>query len=861
MTPRPENVADKITYHLLEHRDGRREGAEIRFRCVFDGHEDQHPTARWNPRKRTFYCDPCGKGGGWKQLAQFLDNRITAGGNGQGPGRRVVATYSYLDKDGNATLRKLRIEPGKNGRSKDIVWQHKCPKDRSGWGWGYSSKKCGCRRRSPQLYNVEALRKAEPGSTVLIVGGEKCVDAWTSLGALAVCHPIGEGNFNSNRAGRELAKEFKGHRVVVQHDNDATGRDDLEKTAKAVSKVAASVQVLDLSKKIDNFPDKGDVVDALATGVTPEMLLQWTDEAEPYTPSDDHTGNRPPKERSRWARRRAAPKAGPPEDERPEIENRDDDLGVIIDETWEAAETYNKPAPRLFRFGGAACVIGHDESGDPTIRGLTAASMREILARAARWFRVKMQTDPDTGEEEVVRKDTKPPADVASSMLAGDCARLPALLRIIRAPIVAPTGRIVWVEGYDAETRTYYAPRGLMVPAVPDQPTEEDIQAASHLVLDELLGDFPFVGEADRANALAMFLLPFAREIVGDHPTPLHLIEKPSAGSGAGLMVEVLGLVAQGSPPQFMTEGRDEDEWRKRITARLVGGPELVCVDNLRRRLDSAALSSALTARVWTDRELGKSRNITVPVRCVWAATGNNPAVSSEIARRAVSIRIDPKVDCPWERKPETFRHPNLLEWAQENRPQLIHAALTLIRAWVSRGRPRGKASLGSYEEWAATIGGILEVAGVPGFLANRDRFYSRADRETEGWRGLIAAWWERYGSSAVGVKDLFVLLDEVEAPVPLGRGGDRSQRTRLGDALRGAVDRRFTIDGRVLQIADAGKRSRAALYQLIEQAPPPELGGKGSPRSPGSSPAAGEPGEPREPSPPASGESRVWDL
>ena len=36
-----------------------------------------------------------------------------------------------------------------------------------------------------------------------------------------------------------------------------------------------------------------------------------------------------------------------------------------------------------------------------------------------------------------------------------------------------------------------------------------------------------------------------------------------------------------------MTEGRDEDEWRKRLTAKLRNSPQFLLIDNLHRRLDS----------------------------------------------------------------------------------------------------------------------------------------------------------------------------------------------------------------------------------------------------------------------------------
>ena len=62
-------------------------------------------------------------------------------------------------------------------------------------------------------------------------------------------------------------------------------------------------------------------------------------------------------------------------------------------------------------------------------------------------------------------------------------------------------------------------------------------------------------------------------------------------------------------------------------------------VDNLRRRLDSAALASAITSELWQDRLLGKSEDIRSPVRAVWLATGNNPTL---FVRDGAKDRSDP---------------------------------------------------------------------------------------------------------------------------------------------------------------------------------------------------------------------------
>jgi hypothetical protein len=506
----------------------------------------------------------------------------------------------------------------------------------------------------------------------------------------------------------------------------------------------------------------------------------------------------PPKRRKKHARREG--------DKRLEIKVRDDDLTVRLAEGWKALEHYNDPTPRVFRFGGIVADIQRDVMGAPTIRHVRPDAMREIMANAAWWYRLKKDG------ESFVKEPVSPPGELIGPMLATPSDRLPVLTRIARAPMLTPSGAIHARDGYDPETRCWFALGGLSMPPVSNNPTQAEIEAARDFLLVELLGDFPFVEDGDRANALAMFLLPFVREII-DGPTPLHLIEKPLAGSGASLLASCHGIMARGDDVPFMTEGADEDEWRKRITSTLLAGPEVVVIDNLRRTLDSAALSSVLTLRVHTDRLLGKSENVELAVQCVWIATGNNPTTSSEIARRIVPIRLDPKTDAPTERS--GFRHPKLTTWVRAARGQLLHAALTLAQAWHAAGRPEGSANLASYERYASVMGGILDVAGVSGFLANRATFKSRADVEGEIIRAFVEAWARYERQASVTASDLAKYADDLD----FGNCTPNGWRIRFGKFLKGLEGRVFTFDGAALVVEAAGTINGSKAYRLTGSA------------------------------------------
>jgi hypothetical protein len=373
------------------------------------------------------------------------------------------------------------------------------------------------------------------------------------------------------------------------------------------------------------------------------------------------------------------------------------------------------------------------------------------------------------------------------------------------------------VPGYDPEGRTYFAPPpGLTLPGVPQHPTPAEIGAATMLLLDEMLGDFPVVGASERAHALALLLQPFLRELIPGS-TPLHLIEAPSPGTGKTLLAEMLLWLAIGRSPHAMAEGRDDDEWRKRITAKLLAGTNVLFLDNIRRRLDASALSSAITATGWEDRILGRSEMMTVPVRCTWVATGNNAALSLEMARRTVRIRIDAQTDQPWTRESDSFRKPDLRGWVKAERGRLIAAALTLGQAWLDAGRPPGTVTLGMFEDWARVMGGVLAVAGVDGFLGNLDRFYADADLEGAEIRAFLAAWWAAHAEIRVTAADLLNVEPLPSRVVDGGKAGeDRGRGRRLGKLLSGLRDRHFRLpEGPLVRVEQAGEVQRAAYWRL----------------------------------------------
>ena len=248
----------------------------------------------------------------------------------------------------------------------------------------------------------------------------------------------------------------------------------------------------------------------------------------------------------------------PPNDLLPEICVDDYILPRVSAAAWGALLKRNDANPHLFRYGGRLVRLNHDGS-TPILQEVTRGVLRHELGRSARWC-------VERGHNKV---PALPPFHVVDDMLAYPDQPLPHLDRVTQVPVFSPAGALISIPGFNAEAGIYYAPHvGTSIPEVPLNPSRSDVHRARSILMKDLLGDFPFTSEAERAHAIAAALLPFVRSMIHG-ATPLHLFEKPTPGTGAGLLASVLCYPALGGSPTIMTLGNSEDETRRTLTAKL----------------------------------------------------------------------------------------------------------------------------------------------------------------------------------------------------------------------------------------------------------------------------------------------------
>jgi putative DNA primase/helicase len=493
------------------------------------------------------------------------------------------------------------------------------------------------------------------------------------------------------------------------------------------------------------------------------------------------------------------------------VSNRE--LRALVPEAWELLTEFDS-GERLFRFGNAVVRVDEDEKGNPIPSILDKEKLRYELFQAVDCVAFKKENNQWVSYPEI------PPYSLINGMLATPQSKieLPVLEQITRTPQFDSKGNLVCKPGYwKPGGMLYKPPKGFKLPQVSLKPTGKDIQQAIAFI-DDWLEGFPFVSEAEKTNFLSLPLEQFARGLI-DGPLPIHAIEKPKEGTGSTLLVEMVSIVLSNSILPTTTAPENETNWKSLILSILMNGLPLTIIDNV-KSLTSPTLASVVTVQMHQDKILHTNRMAAVPIRCSWVVTGNNPTYSNEIRRRIVRTRMDAKSSSPWIGR--KFKHKES-EWTKDNRTTLVRAFITLIQAWIAKGKPMAKSKddpyIGKYEAWSQVIGGIFKACGIKGFLTNMDDFYSEAQTEDSEILPFVDAWWEQEKSNPVTAADLYEsVYRSSDIILDLGTGDDKSRRVKLGKLLADLKDHQYPISPKlIVTVILDGVSHNARRYKLIE--------------------------------------------
>ncbi len=373
-----------------------------------------------------------------------------------------------------------------------------------------------------------------------------------------------------------------------------------------------------------------------------------------------------------------------------------------------------------------------------------------------------------------------PPAVVNAILSSPDYQSIPPIMGLATCPQLRPDGSIACEGGYDDAT-------GLLLTFADYWPSPMSNEKAVAL-LDDILFDFPFAAPMYKSAWIAALLSLLCRPAYAG-PAPLFLFDANMPGCGKGLLIAILIALLDGSDCLMSAAPRNGDETRKSITSNLIAGAPYICWDNIRETFGGPEVENIITASSWSDRILGVSQQVRIPVCWVLLATGNNAMLLFDMFRRVCRSRLETKMESPDKRG--GFRHDKLLAYVLQNRKTLVMAALSIAANYIVAGRPDMKLTpWRSFDGWSDLIRQSMAYAGLPD-CDTRDANKSECAEEDNYHSLLVDAWRELgkattvreavYAAEINQAPTLKMLLDEL----PTNTQQEHYAQQALGKLLR----------------------------------------------------------------------------
>ncbi|TXH46470.1 MAG: hypothetical protein E6Q97_29575 [Desulfurellales bacterium] len=418
----------------------------------------------------------------------------------------------------------------------------------------------------------------------------------------------------------------------------------------------------------------------------------------------------------------------------------DEKIKIVLDDTRldaarEAAILALSKHPKYYTINGVIYDIVYDDKPDrsgsprrPWLRKATYADLVVEFCAVSRWM--KETFDRKGGVQEAPQRPDK--QVVSSVLVAGRYPRMRELNGMTHTPVFRPDGTLLQQQGYDDSTGILYRADS-RVPLISDSPGRDDL-AKSLATFRDLLSDFMRVF-AEPELAFGVWLSMIFTRLLRYHYSgnqPMFVISAGDAGSGKGLLADIVALIADAEDAEVIRGYSGDDAETERLLGMALKKRAPVIVwDNIARGtvLASTAFEAFLTTPKFTTRQVGTSDAIS---KGYWddalqVATGNGLQTGGDMSRRVLRIDINDTTGSPTSRQ---LRIPDLKGYCRLHRPELVRAALTLLAGFFAAKRGGWQVSLphfASFNRWSVVREAIV-WCGLPDPYLARGRAEDDAD-------------------------------------------------------------------------------------------------------------------------------------
>lgn len=399
----------------------------------------------------------------------------------------------------------------------------------------------------------------------------------------------------------------------------------------------------------------------------------------------------------------------------------------------------------------------------------------------------------------------------------GTSWKFPKLVATVEAPTLRPDGSLLQSFGYDARSGLFLDDAGVTFPPVKDDPTKVEAMQA----LDRLkrpLADFEFRDSDGIANLslsvqLSAMLTACVRRSLPMAPTYGFGANDVSAGKTQ--LAQVNAIMSNGRRTGERPFTSDPDEQRKLLSAAFAAGDSVLLFDNVDVLIEGGPLCSVITGETMTTRKLGGNSaedEITAPTRSLIMFTGNKLTAQGDMTSRVLVCTLYVGETIRVFKFLETVKAASLDEYLIEHRPALVAAALTIIRAWITAGRPKTTKRC-RFPAWQAFCADPLVWLGYPDPCLAFARAV-KSDPERERFSVILREWLKLPTPGEWRTTKQLMATEGVAEAIANARGVSVLTQRNASEYLKTMTDK--VVEGyRLEHVADTSKH--AARWRIIK--------------------------------------------
>lgn len=329
--------------------------------------------------------------------------------------------------------------------------------------------------------------------------------------------------------------------------------------------------------------------------------------------------------------------------------------------------------------------------------------------------------------------------------------------------------------------------------------------------INAFLDVMDFETQADRANTIAAALTVMLRNF-WQGAKPVILVTATKSHSGKDTCIDFAKGFTKSRDISYQTcDWAFQSDFIKTTDDTDVG---VVVVGNARieqgKVISSAFLEHFLTTKM-PSLTSPSVRNVRlIQNDMVIAISTNNGHVSEDLHNRSLPIHLSPKGHVADRLSP--IGNPRY-EYLPKYQAEIDAELRGMINRWVSSGCPKADKVKHSFSNWASTIGGILSVNGIDGFLTNVSKRRTLDDplrnAITQLGTEVYSYDWQRIDFFLKRVNELGL----VKSLIPRNdQANSEAQKRGLGVQLSKYVDENFTAqtDSEELTLKLECKRARS---------------------------------------------------